>query len=327
MAKSIRIILILFVIVAVLAAIFELSAGQQKKEQYFLINRGQNLLQVANNLKAQGYIKSKISFCFQVLKEQKQNKILAGQYNLDNLSQEEIIKKITTGQSLPVLITIIPGNTIKDIGNLLERNGIISRQKFLEFANASNSLAGEFLFLKDRPVEAGLEGYFYPDTYQIVKNNDINQIAKQILNNFDQKLDFKIRQQAKEKNRSIFEIVTMASILEKEVKSLEDKKIVAGILWKRSDNKLPLEVDATLLYFQTTNHPNLDDKSVDSLYNTYKYSGLPKGPICNPSIESLQAATNPKDSPYWFYLTADDGKTIYSKTLGEHLKNKAKYIK
>jgi len=318
MSKTTRIFLNLFLIVAVLVAIFEFSSGRQAKEEYFLIKRGQNFLQVSNNLKAGGYIPSKLSFCFQVIRENKQGKILAGEYQLNNLSQSEIIQEITSGQNNSVVITIIPGYTLKNIGNILERKGIISSQEFLDFASSSPF---DYPFLKDKPQDSSLEGYLFPDTYSISKKGNINEIVKQFLDNFGKKFNYS------NTKRTVFEIVTMASLLEKEVKTPEDKKIVSGILWKRADNNLPLEVDATLLYFKTSSRPNLDDKSIDSLYNTYKYAGLPKGPICNPSIESLEAALNPADTPYWFYLTAESGETIYSRNLGEHLKNKAKHIK
>ena len=95
---------------------------------------------------------------------------------------------------------------------------------------------------------------------------------------------------------------------------------------KRVSYNLPLEVDSTLLYFQTSAHPSAIDKDVNSPYNTYKHAGLPIGPICNPGQESIMAAIYPKNSDYWFYLSAPDGETIFAQTLGQHLINKAKYL-
>ncbi len=115
-------------------------------------------------------------------------------------------------------------------------------------------------------------------------------------------------------------------MLEKEVKTADDKKIVSGILWKRLEAGMPLQVDSTLLYFRVSDHPSLADKEADSRYNTYRYGGLPAGPICNPGIESIEAAIYPAKSDYWYYLSGDGGQTIFSKNYGEHLINKAKYL-
>ena len=122
----------------------------------------------------------------------------------------------------------------------------------------------------------------------------------------------------------------MASILEKEVVSLHDKKIVAGILWKRIANGVPLQVDSTINYITQKNNASVSvkDTDIDSPYNTYKYSGLPKGPISNPGIDSIMAAIYPTKSQYWYYLSADGtGKTIFSQTLEEHAAAIAKYLK
>ena len=133
------------------------------------------------------------------------------------------------------------------------------------------------------------------------------------------------RQELKNQGKTVPDIVTMASILEKEVKTMNDKKIVAGILWKRLEAGMPLQVDSSLLYYKASGSGTFD-KEIDSPYNTYKYSGLPAGPICNPGIESIEAAISPQESKYWYYLSAKDGTTIFSKTYDEHLANKAKYL-
>ena len=118
-------------------------------------------------------------------------------------------------------------------------------------------------------------------------------------------------------------------MLEEEVKTIEDKKIVSGILWKRLKIGMPLQVDATILY-ALGNEPRwltYDDLKIDSFYNTYKYVGLPPGPIANPGLDSIMAAIYPQESGYWYYLSAPDGKTYFSQTLEEHNLKKVKYLK
>jgi len=187
----------------------------------------------------------------------------------------------------------------------------------------------EFDFLRDKPKNVSLEGYLFPDTYEINTGAQIEEIVKTMLSNFDKKLTSNLRKEIKKQEKTIFEIITMASLLEKEVKSKEEKEIVSGILWKRLKNRIPLQVDATIIYItgKKTTKVSKDDTEIDSPYNTYKYLGLPKGPICNPGLESILATVYPKNSDFWYYLSTSDGETIFSKTLEEHNIAKAKYLK
>jgi UPF0755 protein len=145
-----------------------------------------------------------------------------------------------------------------------------------------------------------------------------------MLANFGKKLNPELREKIAVQKKTIFDIVTMASLLEKEVITLDDKKIVAGILWKRLEIGMPLQLDATVNYVTGKNDPSvtIKDTTIDSPYNTYKYKGLPKGPISNPGIDSIIATIYPKKTNYWYYLT--DGKTIFSETLQQHNTAKAK---
>ena len=146
--------------------------------------------------------------------------------------------------------------------------------------------------------------------------------------NFDKKLTTDLREEIQKQGKTIFEIVTMASLIEKEVREKEDKEIVSGILWKRLKNNIPLQVDATISYItgKQTTKISREETQIDSPYNTYKYLGLPIGPICNPGIDSIKAAIYPKNSQHWYYLSTSEGKTIFSETLEEHNLAKAKYL-
>jgi UPF0755 protein len=200
-------------------------------------------------------------------------------------------------------------------------------QQFLKLAlpmptpDASSTESGKGLGLG---LRRGLEGYLYPDTYYFSTKESAQKIIDKMTRNFDahfpQEL-FDNQKGAANQNgtaRSKRDIVIMASILEKEVAANEDKKIVAGILWKRLDQKLPLQVDSSGHYFLA--------ESAGMIYNTYQNIGLPTGPICNPSEESIKAALDPTGTDYWYFLSTRDGKIIYARTLSEHLINKAKYI-
>jgi UPF0755 protein len=231
-----------------------------------------------------------------------------------------------------ITVTIIPGSTINTIAKQLSRAGLPS-QTFLKLAlptfSASttplNPVATSSGVTSSDLANAGLglEGYLYPDTYNFSSNQSAERIIKTLTDNFDKHFPQELFDRQKDANqkgivRSKRDIVIMASILEKEVATDEDRKIVAGILWKRLGENLPLQVDSTSHYFLGA--PN------GVLYNTYKNTGLPFGPICNPSLSSLKAALLPTASDYWYFLSTKEGRIVYSKTLGEHLINKAKYI-
>lgn len=300
----------------------------EEKEGDFIIQRGDNFLEVTNNLKNRGYIKSKTLFIYELIKSNKKSEIKAGKYDFEKeMNDQEIINVITKGFNSLSIITIIPGTTTKNIANTLNKRTSITQEDFFEIALLDNEeITKEFSFLKDKPVDVGYEGYFFPDTYQIDFYENKENLVKIVFSNFGKKLNEELRKDIEKNNRSIFETIIMASMIEKEVVIYEDKQIVSGILWKRLDNGVPLQVDSTLLYFLSSDNPNVDDRNIESWYNTYKYKGLPITPICNPGIESIKAAIYPKSSDYWYYLNAKNGETIFSKTLGEQLINKAKYL-
>jgi UPF0755 protein len=149
-----------------------------------------------------------------------------------------------------------------------------------------------------------------------------------MLDNFDKKLTQDLRDEIARQKKTIFEIVTMASILEKEVQTDEDRAMVADIFWRRLKAGMPLQADSTINYItgKSDSRANLTDIQIDSPYNTYKYPGLPVGPIGNPGLSAIKAAIYPKANGYWYFLTTDDGKVIYAKSFDEHKANKAKYL-
>jgi UPF0755 protein len=289
----------------------------------FTVQKGWGDNEIASNLQKLKIIRSGYFFKFYVILSLKHSSLQAGDYSLSpKMSAYEIANKMAQGDIIKDKAVILEGWDIKDIGKYLESKGICSKDYFISLTQKDYS--DEFGFLQDKPKGVGLEGYLFPDTYEISKGETCEDILNIMLENFDQKLTPELRAEiAKTQGvpqKSIFDIVTMASLLEKEVKSLDDKKIVSGILWKRLEIGMPLQLDSTIVYITSDANISAKDKTINSPYNTYKYAGLPEGPISNPGIESITAAIYPKQTNYWYYLT--DGKTIYSETLEQH--NKAK---
>jgi UPF0755 protein len=238
----------------------------------------------------------------------------------------QIVNKFILGEVIKTKLVVPEGYGLKDI----EKSLLANENKAYDISSLeANDFDNRFSFLKSAPDSASLEGFLFPDTYEFSYGPDREEIAEKMLNNFDKKLIPGIRQEIEKQKKTIFEIVNMASLIEKEVKTKEDKEIVSGILWKRINSKMPLQVDATILYLTKKEGSNVstEETKIDSPYNTYKYLGLPQGPICNPGLESIQAAVYPKTSAYWFYLSTPEGKTVFSRTLEEHNIAKFKYLK
>ena len=303
--------------------------------QIFSVSKGETIKQVANNLRLNNLIKSEFYFKYNVWRDNL--KIQAGEYSISQkLATKEIIKILTEGNAISQekSIRIIEGWNNKDIGAYLEKNNIISAKDFLTLTKAPlENWKFDFAkpdFLNDAPETAVLEGYLFPDTYRIFKDTNAKEIISKMLNNFDKKLTPEMREEIKKQKKTIYEIVTMASIIEKEVRSTSDMKIVSGIFWNRIKNGQALQSCATLAYVLGVNKAqySLEDTKVDSLYNTYKYRGLPPGPIANPGLDAITAAIYPESTNYNYFLSDPaTGKTIYSKTLDEHNLNKYKYLK
>jgi len=225
-------------------------------------------------------------------------------------------------------ITLIEGWNLQEIQDYLVKKDFTDADKLTSLK--IKDYRDNYLFMADAPANASLEGYFFPDTYRVYASSTIDDIVKKSLDNFEKKFSADFLMEAKRQNKSVYQILTMASILEKEVKSEDDMKIVSGVFWNRIKNGQPLESCASLAYILGQNKPQYSyaETRTPSAYNTYLNKGLPPGPICNPSLKAVRAALYPTMTDYNYFLSDPaTGKTIFSKTYEEHLRNKAKYLK
>ena len=296
----------------------------------FEIEQGQSFFLISENLEKNELIKNKYFFQIYAVLTAKYKNLKAGFYYLSpSMNIFEITKKLSQGKNLQIKITIPEGFTIKQIEErLISKLKTQNSKPQLKTENLK-SFKDEFTFLKEIPDGATLEGFLFPDTYFFEPNIKQEEIINIFLKNFDKKINQELRQEIKNQGKTIFDIITMASLLEKEVKTIQDKKMVSGILWKRLEYSIPLQVDATIIYIteKKTTKISKQETQIDSPYNTYKYLGLPFGPICNPGIESIEAAIYPEQSNFWYYLSTPDGETIFSQTLEAHNLAKQKYLR
>jgi UPF0755 protein len=262
--------------------------------------------------------------------------------------QKQRLEKLNA-KAQELTITIIEGWNTAEIGKYLEKEGIVNEKNFLTAER--NFKPATFDFLKTLPSDADLEGFLFPDTYRILKSTAelaktnpqlaSKTIIKKILDNTQVKLDGLKIDSGETQGLPLFGIITLASIVEKETgrnstsaeqkqQLQEERQTIAGIFLNRLKAGMPLESDATINYITGKNNPQPSavDLSINSPYNTYKNQGLPKGPICNPSLSSIEAVLKPIKTDYFYFLHQQpSGEVVYSKTFKEHVRNKQKYLK
>ncbi|MEK7545567.1 MAG: endolytic transglycosylase MltG [Patescibacteria group bacterium] len=304
----------------------------------YVIPQGSGAKAIAEGLEKAGLIRSPRYFLFTVWSRGDQEKFKAGSYELTpSMSTREIEALLAKGTpvSNEISVTLLEGWTLDDMADYLQAEGIASIAEFYaeagESAKPASGLpdwAASYPALASRPSDTSLEGYLFPDTYRIYADGGAKAIVRKMLANFEAKLAPELRAEIRAQGRSVHEIVTMASIIEREVRSDEDRAIVSGIFWKRVDAGRGLEADSTVNYITGHSKPSVsyEETRIDHPWNTYKYRGLPPGPIGNPSLSAIVAAIRPKATPYWYFLTDPQSKVYYGKTLEEHAANR-KYLR
>ncbi|MCX7614793.1 MAG: endolytic transglycosylase MltG, partial [Clostridiales bacterium] len=251
-------------------------------------------------------------------------KLNSGKYELNsNMDYHTILNTLqrVSNYQATVSVTIPEGYNLKQIAQLLNDKLVCSQEQFF---NVVKSYDFNYDFVKNLPkTENRLEGYLYPDTYQFYVNENPTEVVNKFLNNFNKKITSNMRSMMKERGKSMSDIITIASLIEREAKLSSERERISGIIYNRlSSKKYPyLQIDASIIYVvgQKTELTQ-EDLKVDSPYNTYKHKGLPPGPIANPGMQSILAALNPEHSDYYFYVAKPDGSHIFTKTLDEHNK-------
>ena len=246
----------------------------------------------------------------------------------------------TPTQAPQTKVTIIEGWTNADIAGDLNNNP--KRTDAPHLASTTDFTAAEKVFtpsdyplLASKPSNADLEGFLFPDTYFLpepaTSTDESAILIEKALNNFSLKFTPQMQQDAQKEGMTVYQIVTLASIIEKETSGLDTQRgVVAGLFYNRLNAGMPLQSDATVNFITGGNSPSVSiaDTKIDSPYNTYLYKDLPPGPICNPSLSAIMAAIYPSKTDYMYFLTdPKTGKAIFAKTFDEQLANQQKYLK
>ena len=250
----------------------------------------------------------------------------SGKFELDtSMDYGQIINNLmrVSTYTETVEVTIPEGYTLDQIAELMENSMVCSKDDLLETA-ATYEFKHDFL--QDIPMEENrLEGFLFPDTYEFYKNEKPVNVLNKMLNNFDSKYSDDLQKAVEETGYSLYEIITIASMVEREAVLASEQSTIAGVIMNRLNDSADfpyLNIDATVQYALGEHKSALtsEDLKVDSPYNTYIYKGLPKGPICNPGMGAILASINPESHNYYYYVASGDesGSHIFSKTLEEH---------
>lgn len=276
------------------------------------VESDQSLAEIAASLEAQEVVRSAGALEIIVRVMGGARTVHAGDYQFHQpQSAFSIARAIIHGYYglTPVRVRIPEGTTVTDMAAIYDR--LLPRfdaERFIEIAKPN-------------------EGYYFPDTYFFLPNATEETVAQTMRENFDARIET-LREKIDASGHTLDEILTMASIIELEAHIYHDRRMIAGLLWNRIAIDMPLQVDAAFLYFlgKSTFSLTLQDLQYDSPYNTYKYKGLPPGPITNPSLRAIEATVDPIENDYIFYLADHSGVTHFSRTYQEHLQKKRLYL-
>ena len=286
---------------------------------YMVVKPGTTASEISDRLMQLGVIDSRLRFWWLMKLQGDASKFKTGTYAFaPHMDEQAVLDKLVAGDTTVVKFTIPEGFGIKEIAKRLADEGLVDEQEFL--AEAKDF--APYDYMKKRPnVRYAAEGYLFPDTYVIHSDVSAEGIMKMMAEDFDTRLTPALRQQAAAKGLSIHDLITLASLVEKEARYDEDRPIIAQVFFKRLQMGMPLQSDTTLQYLMAgpKEDVSIADTKIDSPYNTYQHEGLPPGPIASPGMKSILAVLNPANTDYLYFVADRQGHNHYSQTYDEHL--------
>jgi peptidoglycan lytic transglycosylase G len=322
------VLLVLAVLVAIFVIYSAATGGEPATDGSARIEvvKGDTLSDVAAKLEAAGVIKSAFVFELQARYEGYGTELKTGRYTFEaGQDTVEILDKLTAGEAVPTTMVTIPeGLTIEESARAVARDTSVSAS---EFEKAARRTDYGYAFLENHRVKT-TEGYLFPARYDFEKGVNARQIVDRLLGQYLlETQDLEIAEAKERLDLEEYQIVTVASLIEKEAATPKEKPLIASVIYNRMRKGMPLQIDATVQYALERPKANLSlaDLKIDSPYNTYKRKGLPPGPICSPSRESIRAALKPADTNYLYYVLEGDGREhFFTNDYDEFLRAKAK---
>ncbi len=288
----------------------------------FRVGRGSTAESIANRLEASGIVADREFFLWEVTRAELGSRLQAGLYRFEGpLSPAEVIGRIVEGEVATLPVTVPEGLDQQTTATLLAEQGAGDPDALL--AVFSDPEAARHLIGDLDPEAEDLEGYLFPSTYRLPPEADPEQVAAVLVGQFRALWTARRRRRAEERGRSLREIATLASIVEKETGSAGERVTIASVFWNRLERGMPLQSDPTVLFAMrragdTGNNIRRRDLNIDSPYNTYRVSGLPPGPIASFGIAALDAVLEPAETDFLYFVSRNDGTHVFSRSLREH---------
>ncbi len=307
---------VLLVVGGGLAVLSQLQPfGNPSQRQILEIPAGSSFSDVARLLHQRHLIKSDWAFTWMGRLLGADRNIIPGEYEFQGgMAPNDVLHKITKGEVLQYAVTIPEGYSIEQIAGVLQEKGLVEHDVFVQLTRNSQFLAQLGFQIHD------LEGYLFPDTYHFTRHMKPEAIIQTMVARFKQSWTPQLQERASELGMSLHQIMTLASVIEKETGLSQERGLISGVFHNRLRKKIPLQSDPTVIYALDRFDGNLrkKDLDVDSPYNTYRVRGLPPGPIANPGEASIRAALFPIPTNYLYFVSRNDGSHQFSATLAEH---------
>lgn len=298
----------------------------------FVVEPGESATTIAARLEELGLITDGELFRMFIRYHELDANLEAGEYVLrPNMTMAEIAETLQHARIEEVAVTIPEGWRAEQIAQMLAKENIVDGDEFMALVRGGKF---DYSLLRDRPEESSLEGFLFPETYRIPAQAGARDLIERMLSTLDERFTPEMRQLAAEQGMTIYEVITLASIVEREAVLAEERPIIADVFLNRLEQDMYLRADPTVQYAKghdaTTGQwwapvAVEDWEAVDSPYNTYLYPGLPPGPICSPGLSAIQAVLEPADTEYLFFLAKGDGSHAFATTYEEHLQNQELY--
>lgn len=294
-------------------------------EQFVEIPAGAGTRAIGDRLVGGGVVRDRVTFRLALWASGNARHLKAGEYRFDRaMTPFDVLSKIARGDVYVVPVTFPEGLTIREMAAIFEAHGIGARAAFEAAASDPTAVRGI------DPAARDLEGYLFPDTYLLPRHTDAGHLVKLMVERFQKTLTPEIVDAARARGLNVRQLVTLASIVEKETAKSDERPLVAAVYSNRLRIGMLLQCDPTVIYALTkagTYDGNIhrENLSVDSPYNTYRVAGLPPGPIASPGKESLAAAAHPADADFLYFVSRNDGSHEFSRSLEEHNRNVQKY--
>jgi len=299
--------------------------GYDAGEQFVEIPPGAGSHGIGERLVAAGVVRDDLTFRIALWISGEGRRLKAGEYQFTRaMTPFDVIDKIARGDVYVVSVTFPEGLTIAEMAKIFEAHGFGSAAAFVQAA-ADGALVHEL-----DPAATDLEGYLFPETYALSRHAEAAALVRQMVARFEHVFTPELRQSAGARNLTVRQAVTLASIVEKETGNTDERPLVASVYFNRLRRNMPLQCDPTVIYAlvkagRYDGNIHREDLAVDSPYNTYRYPGLPPGPIASPGRASLEAVLHPADSEFLYFVSRNDGTHQFARTLEEHNRNVQKF--